>query len=125
MINAKNRNMDQSNALPDVSGAISLFLQPVKLGLIRKKQVSGYTEETITWIQTKAVRQSFTAQQLLLHPEGERAWKWYTIHMLPDYQLKPDDLIVLHGMRMRVMEKLDYQEYGFIEYHAVEDFLPR
>jgi hypothetical protein len=122
MINAKNKTLSEQNDLPDVSPGIDMFLQPVQLGIITKKQVSGYTQESIYWISTKAVRQAFTAQQLLLRPEGERAWKWYTIHLLVDTVLKPDDIIKLHGMRMRIMEKLDYKEYGFVEYHAIEDF---
>lgn len=122
MINASDRKISELNSLPDVSGSLELLLQPVKIGCVTKKQVSGYTQESIEYIRTKAVRQAFTAQQLILRPEGERAWRWYTIHMLPDIVLKTDDVIILHGLRMRIMEKLDYLEYGFAEYHAIEDF---
>jgi hypothetical protein len=122
MINASKRKLSDLPALPDVSGSISMFLQKITLGIVTKKQVSGLTQEKIEYICTQAVRQAFSAQQLVLRPEGERAWKWYTIHMLADYILKTDDIIILHGMRMRIMEKLDYKEYGYIEYHAIEDY---
>jgi hypothetical protein len=122
MINAKDKTLRQSTSLPDVRGSVDLLLQPIKLGVVTKKQVSGLTVETTEWTWTKAVRQAYSAEQLVILPEGQRSWKWYTIHALPDLVLNNDDIIVMHSMRMRVMEKLDYQEYGFVEYHAIEDY---
>jgi hypothetical protein len=123
IVNARDKKMsDVPTGLPDLSGAVQLFLQPAKLGLITKKQVDGYTQETINWVCTQVVRQAFTAQQLVLKPEGERAWKWYTLHTVADICLKVDDLIMLHGLRMRIMAKSDEAEYGFNEYQAIDDF---
>ena len=123
MINAKDKTLRNSGSqgMPDVSGAVEMFLQPMKLGVITKKQVRGLTEEETFWTYSKGTRQPYTAQQLKMLPEGQRAWRWYTIHCLPDVVLKPDDIITVQGLRMRVMEKLDYLEYGYLEYHAVED----
>ena len=122
MINAKDKTLRQSTSLPDVQGSVDMLLQPIKLGVVTKNQVNGLTVEETEWTWTKAVRQAYSAEQLIILPEGQRSWKWYTIHALPDLVLKTDDIIVMHGMRMRVMERLDYLEYGFVEYHAIEDY---
>jgi hypothetical protein len=122
IINAKDKNLYETNDLPDVSGGVNMFLQSIKLGMITKKQIAGYTHEFVKYVYAKAVRQAFTTEQLILRPEGERSWKWYTLHMTPEFQLKTDDIIIIYDMRMRIMERLDYLEYGFIEYHAIEDF---
>jgi hypothetical protein len=123
---AKDRKMSMvPTGLPDVSGAVQSFLQPAVIGVVTKKQVSGYTQEDVEWIYTQAVRQAFTAQQLLIRPEGERSWKWFTLHTLPEVCLHTDDLIIIHNVRMRIMEVLGYGEYGFNEYHAIEDYVTR
>lgn len=124
--NARHQKIDDVPlGLPDVSGAVQSFLQPARLGIVHKAQVSGYTQETVSWIRTQLVRQAFTPEQLALKPEGERSWKWYTLHTLPDICLKTDDIIMLHGLRMRIMEISGYAEYGFNEYHAIEDYTTR
>ena len=122
--NAKDKKIDCLPALPDVSGSVELFLQPMKIGIVQKAQVHGLTQETIIYVPTKAVRQAFSAQQLMIRPEAERAWRWYTLHATPDLVLKPDDIAIVQGLRMRVMEKFDYLEYGYVQYHVVEDYAP-
>lgn len=123
IVNARDRKLSHvAMGLPDVSGAVQCFLQPVRLGVIKKKQVSGYTVETVSWVCTQAVRQAFTPEQLSLKPEGERSWKWYTLHTVPEVCLKTDDIIIIHDLRMRIMEISGYSEYGFNEYHAIEDY---
>lgn len=122
MLNAKDKTLSDLNALPDVSPSIDLLLQPMKVGLVQKAQVHGLTQETIMWKRTKVVRQAFSAEQLMIRPEGERSWKWYEIHATVDLILNTDDIILIHGQRLRIMEKRDYTEYGFVIYAAVEDY---
>lgn len=123
MINAKDIPLSQAaSALPDVSGAINMLLQPVKVGIITKTQVEGLIDESVKWHDTKVVRQPFSAQQLMIRPEGQRSWKWFSIHATPDLILGVDDLFILYDVRYRVMEKYDFSEYGFLYYNCVEDF---
>ena len=87
------------------------------------KTITDYNlTETATTISTKGVRQPFSAQQLSIKPEGQRAWKWEILHCLPNVKLNPDDIVVFNGVRYRVMEKLDYSEYGYLEYHIIQDY---
>jgi hypothetical protein len=121
--NAKDRLVPNLNSLPDVSGAIDTMLQPVRIGLVQTSQVNGLSQEVIEWHDTMAVRQPFTSQQLAIRAEGERAWRWYTLHLDNGLPLRPNDVIKIHGLRMRIMEKLDWSEYGYSQYSCVEDFV--
>lgn len=119
--NTQNINCD-ANSMPDVTDAVQSLLQPVTMQLVRKTVVAGRIQEVVQTIQTLASRQPFTAQQLNIKPEGQRAWRWQMIHATPDLKLKTDDRIKLHGTPYRIMEKYDWTEYGFILYHAIEDY---
>lgn len=123
LVNGKNRCLnEQALDLPDVSDAVQLFLQPMKMDLVRKEQVDGYTQETTKCLTGLAVRQPFTAQQLAIKPEGERHWKWSTLHAEIDICLKLDDIVKIRDVKYRIMERLDWTEYGYNEYHMVEDY---
>ena len=105
--NAKNKKLNEAvSGLPDLSGAVECFLQDARVGLVTKKQVSGYTQETIDWICTRAVRQVMRPQELVVKPEGQRAWRWFKIHAVPECVFKVDDIIIMQGVRMRIMEKV-------------------
>lgn len=108
--------------LPNMSDALFSLFQPMTFRKISKTQVNFETVEVETGYSTYGVRQPFTPQQLAMKPEGQRAWKWETMHSLPDIELIPDDVIVFNSVRYRVMQKLDWKEYGYIEHHIVQDF---
>lgn len=79
--------------------------------------------ETATSLQFQGVVQPFTAQQLRMKSEGQRLWKWSTIHALPVLSLKPDDVLIDQaGVQYRVMGKKDYSAYGYQEYEIIEDY---
>lgn len=123
MINGKDIPLGLSaSALPDVSGSVDMFLQPVTIGVVSKQQVDGYTQEIINYVKTRAVRQPFSPRMLEVKPEGERSWRWETVHALPDLILNPDDIILWGDHRYRVMQKSDFAEYGYVLYEIIEDY---
>lgn len=122
IINGKDFKIGAQSNLPDVSDALLDWFQNMTFDLITKAITDYDLTETATTISTKGVRQPFSAQQLSIKPEGQRAWKWETLHCLPDVKLNPDDIVVFNGVRYRVMEKLDYSEYGYLEYHIIQDY---
>lgn len=123
IINGKDTPLDKAAvALPNVGGAVAGWMQKMTFGVVCKSQVDGFTQEIITPVETKGVKQPFTAEQLSLLPEGERSWKWFMIHCLPDVKLATDDRIVLDDVKYRVMAKEDWSEYGFLQYNIIEDF---
>ena len=120
--NGKDIKIGAMSNLPQVSEALLGWFQAMTFYLITKSITDFDLTETKTTVTTKGVRQPFSAQQLALKPEGQRAWKWETLHCLPDVKLNPDDIVVFNAVKYRVMEKLDYSEYGYLEYHIIQDY---
>ena len=109
--------------LPVVSDVIANWFQLLTFEHITKTTINFQVVETTTPMQFQGVVQPFTAQQLSIKPEGERSWKWYTIHAWPALSLVPDDVLVdQSGTQYRIMEKFDFKEYGYVLYHAVQDY---
>lgn len=108
--------------IPNVSGALNDWFQKLTFSVVTKAVVNSVVTETLTTTVSKGVWQPFSPQQLLLKPEGQRAWKWFTVHALPSLILSPDDVFVFKTVRYRVMQKLDWKEYGYVEYHIIQDY---
>lgn len=108
--------------LPNVAGAMRSWFQPLVFTQVEKTVVNYKNVETVTSLNFLGVWQPFTAQQLEMKPEGQRMWKWFMLHAEPTLALIPDEIVYYQDVRYRVMEKNDYQRYGYIEYHLVEDY---
>lgn len=124
--NAKDKTISQLNAqsaLPQMGEVLLSWFQNMTFDLVTKALDEYDLKETTESINTRGVRQPFTAQQLSIKPEGQRAWKWETLHCLPDVKLNPDDIVIFNTVKYRVMSKLDYTEYGYLEYHIVQDYI--
>lgn len=109
--------------LPNVQDAMLDWFQSLTFTSIVKTVVNFNLVETRTSTTFQGVKQPFTAQQLVLKPEGQRNWKWFTVHAFPSLILAPDEVITFDdGVSYRVKEKLDYKEYGYVEYHLIQDY---
>lgn len=108
--------------LPNLQGALLNWFQTLVFTRITKSIVGFENVETREEIASQGVRQPFTSQMLMMKPEGERKWKWEFIHALPGVILEIDDVLVFRGTPYRVMERRDWKEYGYIEYHIIEDY---
>lgn len=116
-------NLTPQGTVPNMSGALAGWQQTITFTQIVKTVNSKFeVTETPTNTTFSGVWQPFTAQQLMIKPEGERAWKWFTVHALVVLPLKPDDVVSYKGQQYRVKEKLDYMEYGYMEYHLIQDY---
>ena len=119
--NAKNKPLTYTG-LPQVGEVLPSWFQPLTFDLVTKVVVDYEVQEGIQTITTQGVRQPMSAQQLAIRPEGQRAWKWETIHCLPDVKLKVDDIIIFDGVKYRVMERWNWAEYGYLEYHICQAY---
>ena len=120
--NGKDANFGlASSALPDVSGGVMSFLQPVSIGVVQKQQIDGYTEEIIKYTSTFACRQPMP-EAMAVRKDGERSWKWSIIHITPELALLTDDVFLLYGVRYRIMQINDWTEYGYKEMHVIADY---
>lgn len=121
MINAKDKGLNYS-ALPQMGEVLVSWFQNLTFDLITKTIVDYEVKETKTTVSTKGVRQPMSAQQLAIKPEGQRSWRWETLHCLPDIKLKIDDIVIFDGVEYRVMQKWNWPEYGYYEYHICEAY---
>lgn len=123
IFNAKDRLLTQNTGtMPDVSGAIQNWFQPMTFTTVVKTVEGFQSIETPTNIDFRGVWQPFSPQQLSMKPEGQRKWKWFTAHSNIGLNLAPDELITYLGTQYRVKDNLDYALDGYFEYHLIEDF---
>lgn len=112
----------KAGTVPDVSGALQDYYQFMVFSLITKTVVGGQVVETQDPLNFRGVIQPFTGRQLLLKPEGQRAWNWFMMHSDPGLTLKTDDIVLWEGKPTRVMAKQSFALYGYDIYHLVQDW---
>lgn len=112
----------QTGTVPDVSGSLKDYFQLMSFTLVAKSVVAFEAVETPTVINFWGVIQPFKPRELMLLPEGQRSWTWYTLHADPVLELQTDDVVIWNGTQMRVMAKHDYILYGYVDYSLVEDW---
>lgn len=108
--------------LPSMLDAMLDWFQPMTFTTIVKTIVNFQVIETATNVNFYGVWQPFTAQQLMMKAEGQRMWKWFTVHSDPTLVLIPDEVVTYQGTQYRVKEKLDYTSYSYVEYHLIQDY---
>lgn len=121
--NGANRPINtQAGTVPDVSGALTDYFQPMTFTIVTKEVVGFEVVETPEEISFQGVIQPFNERQLLLKPEGERAWTWFMLHADPVLTLQVDSVVDYLGEQTRIMSRTDYELYGYVEYHLVQDW---
>ena len=121
--NGCNRSIKLINGtIPDVSGAIRDWFQPMVFEIVCKTVVAFSAGEVQTPICFRGMMQPFTERQLQLKPEGQRAWDWFWVHTDAVLPLKVDDVVVYLGKHYRCMTVKDYLLNGYMEYQLREDW---
>jgi hypothetical protein len=121
--NAKDTNLGQNpGTLPDMSGDIANWFQLIVMERITKAVVNFVVQETTEPVLFQGIVQPFSANQLSMKPEGQRAWKWLKIICWANVPLVPDDVVVYEGVQYRVIDLYDWKQYGFREYNIQSDF---
>lgn len=112
----------KSGSVPDVSGAMQDYFQPMTFEPVAKS-VSGFQAvEVGSPVTFRGCLQPFTDRQLLLKPEGQRAWTWFTLFADPVLTLEVDDVVIWNSKQTRVMSRKDFGLYGYVEYTACQDW---
>lgn len=125
IFNANSVPLSENNGTnPNMADTIMNWFQLLTFEKITKTiDATFQVVETTTPLEFQGVLQPFNPRQLMMKPEGQRRWRWYTIHALPVLQLFPDDVLVdQKGIQYRIKDKLNYERYGYCEYHAIEDY---
>lgn len=123
ILNAKDTLLTASpGTLPNMKEALLDYFQPLTFTVVTKQVIDFENVETKTKVKTQGVFQPLSAQAVQMKPEGQRAWDWRKIHAVPGLVLAVDSIIIRNGTYFRVMARWDYQEYGYVEYHVVNDY---
>lgn len=112
----------RTGTVPDVSGALQDYFQPMTFEPVGKVVNGFQVVETGTAITFRGTAQPLTERQLMLKPEGQRAWSWFLVHSDPVLSLNVDDVVVWNGKQTRVMARKDFAIYGYVEYSLVQDW---
>lgn len=110
-----------NTSLPNVSDAMASWFQPMQFLLLTKTVVGFQNFETTSPVNFRGVIQPMADKTLMVKPEGERDWSWMQLHSDPSLALNTDDVVIYSGTQYRVMALKDYTQYGYLEYHLVED----
>lgn len=108
--------------VPDVSGALKDWFQAMIFTRVLKETIGFQDVETPTDINFQGVIQPLSGRDLMLKPEGQRAWTWFLLHADPVLLLDVDEVVTWISKQTRVMSRKTYAMYGFVEYHLVQDW---
>jgi len=123
VMSANKRTLSESyGGLPQMAQSVQTLMIPMSVAILSVENVGGFAQTTERMKRTMGCKQPASAEQISIRPEGERSWKFFTFHCLPDLVLTTGDRITINGSRYRVMEKSDFTEYGYLEYLVAEDF---
>lgn len=117
----------RTGRIPDVSGGLTSWFQPMIFTKIVKATVAFQLIETATNINFWGVLQPLNGRELAIKPEGERRWNWVSVYAQDDsfgslLSLQPDEVISYLGTQYRVMSSKNYSNYGFSYLELVEDY---
>ena len=68
------------------------------------------------------VIQPLSPEKIKVKPEGQWSWSWYWFHTKEDIKLATNDRVVYKGVTYKIMDVMDYSDYGHIEYHCIKDY---
>ena len=105
---------------PHVLQVLGRWNRQVKLEVIKKVVSDFDVKETVVVEQAFwAILTPMVTQKLLLKPEGQRSWKYWSMWSKTD--LKLDWMLRDEQCKeYRVMEKTDWRQAGFFEYELAE-----
>lgn len=124
IINGKDTPLSQRRGtVPDLSGSLKDKYQLVTFVNVSKSIEAFMAQEGRTNYDFWAVGPDpFSLRQLLLKPEGQRAWSWFIMIAEPGIVLGVDDVAEWNRKKTRVMALNDFSLNGFMEYHLAQDW---
>lgn len=108
--------------MPNMRTAMFGLEESLQFQIVKKVVTDHDLEESskvipVLWFE--GVIQPLHPRDLLIKPEGQRQWKWWTL--TTDIVLELDSVIKdVRGIEFRVMSLIDWQQAGFGIYQLVE-----
>ena len=112
-----------ANGMPQVDKTLSGWTISFIVDYPYQVRIDGEFINRSRLQRIEGVLQPLQLEQLELKPEGQRAWKWYQLHVDKKYkQLPMNGTIEINKAKYKVMASKDYSLNGYIEYHLVQDY---
>ena len=108
--------------LPNMGDALENWYQTMTVSIVTKSLTNYQVVESLNTFSIQAVRQPMSSRDLQIKPEGQRAWNWETLHVKGDDVFNVDDIVLFNNKEHRIMQKWNWSEYNYNEYHMVEAF---
>lgn len=110
--------------MPQIAAAFSGWLGLISIVKVTQTETDGFvTDVQSNPIIFKGTIQPLTAKEIVLKPEGQRAWAWLQIHCFSgNLNLVGNDRIIYKDKLYKVMNIWDYSLNNYIEYHIIQDF---
>lgn len=112
--------------MPNVADALGGLGLTERLRIITKtvadfEVVEADKVKPAIWID--GVLEPLNPQRLLVKPEGQRDWQWWTLWTTNRLEL---DWVVIdnRGVQLRVMNRTDWSQAGYLEYQLIEGPVP-
>lgn len=115
-------NQQPQGTVPQMGDTLYNWMQNMTIGIVTKAVQNFQVIETMVEQSFMGVWQVFNERQLMLKPEGQRAWSWFMIHTQTVLFLEVDDVFIYKNEQYRVMTLKKYEEYGYYEYHVITDW---
>lgn len=123
IINGSSKSLLQnSGTMPNVSGALLNWFQPITLGVLTKTVVDFKLVETVTSITFLGVWEQQSPESLEVKEIGERSWDQIGLWTQPGVALKTDDIVTRLGKQYRIMRKYDWSDSGYLQFELVENY---
>lgn len=108
--------------MPTIQAALQIFEETIQFQLVTKTVVDGELAETSTvkpvlWFEGVLI--PIHPRELLVKPEGQRKFKWWTL--FSDLDLKVDTIIKdQEGALYRIMNSTDWRDADYKQYQLIE-----
>lgn len=108
--------------MPSMASAIMGFEETMQFTIVNKQVVDHEISESsktpvILWFEGNI--QPLHSKELLVKPEGERKWKWWSL--FTEMDLEVDTIIAdRNGVQFRVMASNDWSQAGYQQYQLTE-----
>lgn len=122
IINGCDKSITVASSLPNMSDALTNWFQTMTISVVTKTVVNHVLTEVETVKNIMAVKQPFTSKQLMIKPEGQRAWSWEWLHVRSEDLFANDDIVRIGAKKYRIMNKWDFVEYGYNSYEIIQDY---
>jgi hypothetical protein len=117
----------RTGTIPDMGVALRDWFQLMTFSRVVKETVGYQVMETVENVSFWGVIMPFTSRELMMKPEGERAWSWFKVYAQAApagslATLNVDDVGLWNGIQTRVMSRTYYAIYGYVEMNWLQDW---